>query len=663
MRVRALGVLPIRSALAAFLGASATPLPSDALAVLDTVARQRRASEPQKWAVAGRNLVSRELVHALGAGLEIWMGYSLSVRPTQPSAGLSLSAVVDRAAAAFVKAQSVEKYIAEVTNFGEPRVGTREWAKAHKALRGIKVQIQLPGDPSTRRDHRARGLSRMPASQCVFQNDDLGRSDDVASYFARKLGRPLRYANLPCVDVSRSAAKPIMLPIELCSVVAGQRRTLVDDPVASAAMIKQTALRPSARKAEIITAVAQHVAQDATMAAFGLAVAPQMRKLSGRVLSPPLLQYSRSTVMPQDGAWNLRESVLLQLPPEAKRPRVWAAVCLDGAHARQLQAFLPPFMAKLRATAGFALPAAPAVVAPRAGETLEDTLRRAVQPGPQAPRATFVLCVLADSGTDSYERVKAVFDKQLGIVSQCMLPKHLSSPPGGAPRGAPSPARGRGGGGGGGPNPQYLANLALKINAKLGGTNVAVAPPRAGGYAIPGVSEVPTMLFGADVSHPAPGSGSPSFVAVVGSLDANAARYATRLATQPGTQEHITALQSMSMELLGEFCANTRGQKPQRVIFFRDGVSEGQFQHILRTELPALRDAFAAMGDGSYQPRLTFVVLQKRHQTRLFVENDGDADRSGNVPAVRPLQMHSACVSLTLACAGHGGGHRHLPPA
>ena len=85
MRVRALGALPIRAAVTAFLGAPGMALPADALAALDTVARQRRASDPQKWVVAGRNLVSRDLVSALGAGLEIWMGYSLSVRPTQPA--------------------------------------------------------------------------------------------------------------------------------------------------------------------------------------------------------------------------------------------------------------------------------------------------------------------------------------------------------------------------------------------------------------------------------------------------------------------------------------------------------------------------------------------------------------------------------------------------
>jgi len=55
----------------------------------------------------------------------------------------------------------------------------------------------------------------------------------------------------------------------------------------------------------------------------------------------------------------------------------------------------------------------------------------------------------------------------------------------------------------------------------------------------------------------------------------------------------------------------------------------------LNDELTALRAAFAKLGDGSWNPPVTFVVAQKRHKARLFVENPGkDGDgKLGNVPA------------------------------
>ena len=110
------------------------------------------------------------------------------------------------------------------------------------------------------------------------------------------------------------------------------------------------------------------------------------------------------------------------------------------------------------------------------------------------------------------------------------MPKNLSSSRGF--RGG----QGGGGQGGGGPDPTTVSNLALKVNAKLGGVSngIKAAP---GAAAIAGVSEKPTMLFGADVTHPAPGSSARSVAGVVGSLDGFGGRFAARLSAQPGGKE------------------------------------------------------------------------------------------------------------------------------
>ena len=47
-----------------------------------------------------------------------------------------------------------------------------------------------------------------------------------------------------------------------------------------------------------------------------------------------------------------------------------------------------------------------------------------------------------------------------------------------------------------------------------------------------------------------------------------------------------------------------------------DGVSEGQFQTVLAHELRAIREACVKL-EPSYQPGITFVVVQKRHHTRF----------------------------------------------
>ena len=52
-----------------------------------------------------------------------------------------------------------------------------------------------------------------------------------------------------------------------------------------------------------------------------------------------------------------------------------------------------------------------------------------------------------------------------------------------------------------------------------------------------------------------------------------------------------------------------------KLIMFRDGVSEGQFQTVMARELTAIRRACEAM-PGTYRPHISYIVVQKRHHTR-----------------------------------------------
>uniref|UniRef100_A0A0E0D4M0 Piwi domain-containing protein n=1 Tax=Oryza meridionalis TaxID=40149 RepID=A0A0E0D4M0_9ORYZ len=71
----------------------------------------------------------------------------------------------------------------------------------------------------------------------------------------------------------------------------------------------------------------------------------------------------------------------------------------------------------------------------------------------------------------------------------------------------------------------------------------------------------------------------------------------------------------------------------------RDGVSEGQFSQVLLNEMDAIRKACASIEEG-YLPPVTFVVVQKRHHTRLFPEDhhaSNQMDRSRNIlPGNKP---------------------------
>lgn len=64
-------------------------------------------------------------------------------------------------------------------------------------------------------------------------------------------------------------------------------------------------------------------------------------------------------------------------------------------------------------------------------------------------------------------------------------------------------------------------------------------------------------------------------------MDAHPCRYCATVRVQRPRQEVIQDLASMVRELLIQFYKSTR-YKPTRIIFYRDGVSEGQFRQVLK---------------------------------------------------------------------------------
>ncbi|MEQ2210278.1 Protein argonaute-3, partial [Xenoophorus captivus] len=64
-----------------------------------------------------------------------------------------------------------------------------------------------------------------------------------------------------------------------------------------------------------------------------------------------------------------------------------------------------------------------------------------------------------------------------------------------------------------------------------------------------------------------------------------------------------------------------------------DGPHVGLFVQVLHYELLAIREACISL-EKEYQPGITFIVVQKRHHTRLFCADRSErVGRSGNIPA------------------------------
>ena len=79
-------------------------------------------------------------------------------------------------------------------------------------------------------------------------------------------------------------------------------------------------------------------------------------------------------------------------------------------------------------------------------------------------------------------------------------------------------------------------------------------------------------------------------------------------------------LLSLSLQLLSR-CGEANGALPDTVVYYRDGVSDGQLFPVLPLELNYLAEAFRNAGGRTYDPRLVIVVGQKRHPMRFWLDD------------------------------------------
>lgn len=85
----------------------------------------------------------------------------------------------------------------------------------------------------------------------------------------------------------------------------------------------------------------------------------------------------------------------------------------------------------------------------------------------------------------------------------------------------------------------------------------------------------------------------------------------------------------MVITLLKGFFKST-GAKPQRIIIYRNVILEKRARLIAAKELTLVRNAFELLEAG-YEPKVTFICVQKRHHAKFFPLKSELLDKSGNI--------------------------------
>lgn len=125
-------------------------------------------------------------------------------------------------------------------------------------------------------------------------------------------------------------------------------------------------------------------------------------------------------------------------------------------------------------------------------------------------------------------------------------------------------------------------------------------------------------------------------VGVAASHDRNAFTYNIGWRLQGPRVEIIEDFEDIIYEQL-KFYKEKNNFLPTKLIYYRDGVSEGQFQQVMSIEKVAMDRACHKFGDAyAKSVKKTIIIVQKRHHTRFFPGKTGigkEDRKNNNVPA------------------------------
>ncbi|XP_061351759.1 protein argonaute PNH1-like [Gastrolobium bilobum] len=558
----------------------------------------------------------------LGGALESWRGFSQSIRPTHM--GLSLN--IDMSSMAFIEPLPVIEFVAQILGkdvHSKPS-SDADHVKIKKALRGVKVDVTHRG--TFRRKYSISGLTSQPTRELIFPLDDQMDMKSIVDYFLEMYGYTLQFSHLPCLQVG-SQRKVNYLPMEAYKIVGGQKFTKGLNEKEITSLLKVSCQRPCEQETDILQTIQQNdYANNPYAKEFGISIDNKLASVEARVLPAPWLKYHdtgrEKEYLPQVGQWNMMNKKVIN----GGNIRYWACINFSQSVQESTARGFCQQLVKMCQISGMEFNQDPVIpvysVRPdRVNKALRSVHSVAMEKL-HGKELELLIAILPDINGSLHGAVKRICETNLGLISQCCLTKHVFKI-----------------------NRQYLTNVALQINVKKEGRNTVLLD--AISWRIPLVIDIPTIIFGADVTHPEPGKDScPSIVAVVASQDwREVTKYAGLVCAQPHSEELIEDLfkcwkdpqrgvvyGGMIRELLLSF-KRAPGQRPLRIIFYKDGVSDSQFYQVLLYALDAIRKACASL-EPSYQPPVTFVVVQKRHHTRLFSNNPNDrnnTNKSGNI--------------------------------
>ncbi|CAF3760682.1 unnamed protein product [Rotaria socialis] len=489
-----------------------------------------------------------------------------------------------------------------------------------KLIRDLLIETEHTGRTIR---YKFRGFGR-PANQLMFargrvdeESADAGIPEQisVADYFEQQYKRKLVYPHLPCIDATNGINKRAnWLPMELVKLVEWQRSLKPLDATQRARVSSKSIIKPLERYNQIMNIMqGRDFETDVHLKDLNIRVHKnEMLQLKARIIAPPDIRYrhrqDKGEVIEHVDVGKWRISNRFYTTPEINNCGI---IYFGHTPDQEVNGILNKFSSQLpellKHKGIIIRTKLTPIIKTATKEDIENTLTDASQKHWQ-----LAIVILNSNSDQVHDYVKQLGNQKLGLRTQCVDMQALRS------------------------NinklHMYVDNLSQKINGKLGGINSVVNTKLALSHSS---REDIFMFFGADVTHSTCSTDRPSIAAVVASRDPTNTLYAARICEQYPKKgrcsvEIIKELDRMVADLLQVFARTCGGRLPNKIVFYRDGVDEGQYQKVLDNEVNKIKNACRIVYGDRPLPKLTFIVVKKRHNTRFFLY---DGKQTMNVQA------------------------------
>ncbi|GLJ39829.1 hypothetical protein SUGI_0814230 [Cryptomeria japonica] len=511
------------------------------------------------------------------------------------------------------------------------RFSDEDREKAEKKLKGLKVRVT---HRRCAQKYTVNGLTNEMTRDLKFEvteSSGLKKDIGIIDYFVhvKKYTSAIRYQFLPCLDlVLKPGDESIYVPIEFCEILAKDNLNLQRIEFPTAEEMGHTIL-DTIRKDDGVK-----------VNQFQIAMIKNKRSIvSAAVHRPPQLKLGSEkeiTPVQKKGQYNLlnrrvydskaidNKWGLLFFSNDPQPPPQWPSTII--------QKFMSS-LAKICTEIGMKMAEEPQLCQYQSMECFSDLAKlRLTLKNLHKKGLEILVCVMEAEKCPGYKTLKLVAETEIGLITQCCLLANVN-------KYCDLSCK---------QSPQYLANLALKINAKLGGIKAVLEQSPFGNSKV--------FIFGGDVKFPSSNDNSPSVAALVGSINNPACnRYLTRIRYQDSAEQHINQLADMAKDLIDEYRDINRGL-PEKIIFFRQGISDYQLKRAVNKEIAALKQAVSKY-EGKYEPRISFIVAQKSRRTRLEVAEEHNTYKWRSVPpgTVVENSPNSNCKQLNFLMCSHNG--------